>query len=157
MIKKILNTFLFLLIAVFAVAQKGMAPFKLTQVNGKEYSYNQLKKNTETVLIYFSPTCDHCINFTKALLTHEKELANKQIVMVTYVPMSEIKPFDSTYKISSKPNFKIGTEGYTFIVRKFYDVQRFPFIVLYNKQMQLVKKLNSLDAPDVLAKQVAAF
>ena len=135
----------------------GIAPFKITLLNGKTYSYNQLKKNTETVIIYFSPTCDHCKDFTGELLKHESALKNKQIIMVTYVPIAEVKPFDSLYHISSKPTFKIGTEGYSFIVRKYYNVERFPYIVIYNKQMKLVKKLSPLEKPEVLAKQIISL
>lgn len=158
MILKKITIFLFaFLVGLSVFAQKGIAHFKITQVNGKEYTYNELKKNTETVLVYFSPTCDHCIHFTEELLKHEKDLKNKQVIMVTYQPMPDVKTFDSTYKISTKPNFKIGTEGYSFIVQKFYKIQRFPYIVLYDKQMQLVKTLNPLDKPDELAKDVAEF
>ena len=160
MYKKI--TIVLLLLAVYFTGfsqqkKTTIAPFKITLVNGETYTANQLKKNTPTVLIYFSPGCDHCKNFTTELLKYKDALKDKQIVMVTYLPVTEIKPFDSTYHISSMPNFKIGTEGYTFIVRKYYDVQRFPFIVLYDKQMKLIKTLSPTDAPAVLAKQVASL
>lgn len=135
----------------------GIAPFKITLVNGKTYTYNELKKNTPTIIIYFSPTCDHCKNFTTALMKHEKELRHKQIVMVTYLPVSELKPFDSTYHLSSKPFIKAGTEGYSFIVQKFYKVGPFPFVALYDKNMKLVKTLTPSDEPDVLAKEVADY
>ena len=132
----------------------NIAPFKITLLNGKTYSYSQLKKNTPTILIYFSPTCDHCKDFTNELMKHEKDLQSKQIIMITYVPMEEIKPFDSAYHVSSKPFFKIGTEGYSFIVRKYYNIERFPYIVIYNKQMKMVKKLSPEDKPEVLVKEI---
>lgn len=160
MYKKILIVLLSLVIcsASFSQQKKAtIAPFKITLIDGKTFTANQLKKNTPTVLIYFSPDCDHCKNFTTELLKYKDALKDKQIVMVTYLPVSEIKPFDSLYHISSMPNFKIGTEGYTFIVRNYYDVQRFPFVVLYNKQMKLVKTLTPTDTPEVLAKQVASL
>src|SRR4051812_31095370 len=116
MIKKIILILLAINICFTVFSQQnnktGIAPFKITLLNGKSYSYSQLKKNTGTVLIYFSPTCDHCKNFTEELLEHESALKDKQIIMVTYVPIEEVKPFDSLYHISAKPNFKIGTEGY---------------------------------------------
>ena len=160
MIKKI--TFILLALnicfTVFSQQNKtGIAPFKITLLNGKSYSYNQIKKNTETVLIYFSPTCDHCKNFTTELLKHESALKNKQIIMVTYVPIEEVKPFDSLYHISTKSNFKIGTEGYAFTVRKYYNVTRFPYIVIYNKQMKLVKTLSPTEQPEILAKEIASL
>lgn len=158
MIKKIKIILLAACICFSSVAQQNaktnIAPFKITLLNGKTYSYNQLKKNTETVLIYFSPTCDHCKDFINALMKHEEDIRSKQIIMITYVPMEEIKPFDSAYHITSKPFCKLGTEGYTFIVRKYYNIERFPYIVIYNKQMKLVKKLSPTDAPDVLVKQI---
>ena len=158
--KKIILTLLALNIFFIVFSQQnktGIAPFKITLLNGKSYSYNQLKKNTETVLIYFSPTCDHCKNFTSELLKHESALKDKQIIMVSYVPLEEIKPFDSLYHISAKPNFKIGTEGYSFIVRKYYNVERFPYIVIYNKQMKLVKTLSPTDQPEILAKEIVSL
>jgi thioredoxin-related protein len=143
---------------VFSQKNKtGIAPFKIALLNGKSYTYNQLKKNTPTILIYFSPTCDHCKDFTHELLKHESALKNKQIIMVTYVPIAEVKPFDSLYHITSKPNFKIGTEGYSFIVRKYYNVERFPYIVIYDKQMKLIKTLSPIEKPEVLAKEVLSL
>jgi thioredoxin-related protein len=160
MYNKVLILLLSLIISAAGFSQQkktAIAPFKITLVDGKTYTANQLKKNIPTVLIYFSPDCDHCKNFTAELLKHKSELKDKQIVMVTYLPIAEVKPFDSLYHISSMPNFKIGTEGYTFIVRKYYDVQRFPFIVLYDKQMKRIKTLSPTDAPEVLAKEVATL
>ncbi len=162
--KRIIKTCLTLLFVCYTCitmyAQKNktsIAPFKITLVDGSTYTYNQLKKDIPTVLIYFSPTCDHCKNFTTELLKHEKELTDKQIVMVTYSPMSELKPFDSTYDLSSKSFIKAGTEGYSFTVQKYYHVQQFPFIALYNKKLELVKILLPTDEPQVLAEQVANF
>lgn len=146
------------LVTVFAQQNNtGIAPFKITLSNGKTFTYKQLKPNTPTVLIYFSPTCDHCKEFTKELLTYQKQLLNKQIVMVGYEPVAKVKEFDSSYQVSSKPNFKIGTEGYTFIVQKYYSVQRFPFVAMYNKQMKLVKTIPFVTEPEVVSKEIAAL
>lgn len=160
MSKKIIITLLafFICIAVFSQTNKTtIAPFKITLVNGKTYTYNQLKKNTLTAVIYFSPTCDHCKDFTQELLKHEDQLKNKQLVMITYLPLADLKSFDSLYNLSTKSFFKIGTEGYSFIVRKYYNIERFPFVALYDKQMKLVKILPGLDKPEVLAEAVINF
>ncbi len=159
--RKLISTALasFLCVLVFAqqTGKTGIAPFKLTLVSGKTYSYKEIKKNTPTVLIYFSPTCDHCKEFTKVLLQYQKELADKQIIMVGYEPVQEMKKFDSEFHVSSKPNFKIGTEGYTFIVQKYYGVQRFPFVAMYNKQMKLVKTVPFVTDPEAVSKEIAAL
>ncbi len=144
---------------ISAVAQQAakttIAPFKMQMVNGKSFTYTQLKKDIPTILVYFSPTCDHCKAFTEELMKHTKELAHKQVVMISYEPLNEIKKFDELYKVSAQPAVKIGTEGYTFIVQKYYGIQRFPFIALYNKQMKLVKILPDKEKPEVLVQQIA--
>mgnify|MGYP001792918939 FL=1 len=71
--KKIIITLLasFTCFTVFSQSNKtGIAPFKITLVDGKPYTYTQLKKYTLTAVIYFSPTCDHCKEFTEDLLKH---------------------------------------------------------------------------------------
>ena len=111
MYKKIISVIIlsFCFVFVFAQVKKTViAPFKITLANGKTFTYKQLKSNTATVLIYFSPTCDHCKEFTKELLTHQKELLNKQIVMVGYEPVAEVKKFDSIYKILNQHTLHFG-------------------------------------------------
>ena len=117
----------------------AIAPFKIRLVNGEGFTYQQLAKNKPTILVYFSPTCDHCKKFTEAMLKRKKDLANKQIVMISYLPLNEVKQFDDEFHLSSYPNIKVGTEGYTFIVQKYYNVQRFPFVVEYDKGGKLSK------------------
>lgn len=122
-----------------STAKTTIAPFKIRLVNGEGFTYQQLAKDKATILVYFSPTCDHCKHFTEAMLKRKKELANKQIVMVTYLPLNQVKQFDEEFKLSANPNIKVGTEGYTFIVQKYYQVQSFPFVVEYDKKGKLNK------------------
>ena len=159
--KKIFISLLLFLFCLPIFAQQtkniGIAPFKITLLNGKSYTYKDLKKNTPTVIIYFSPTCDHCKEFTKELVKHESELKSKQIIMVGYESIPEMKKFDSLFHISSKPNFKIGTEGYTFIVQKWYSVQRFPFVAMYNKQMKMVKIIPFVTEPEEASEEIVTL
>ena len=143
-------------VSVFAQtkSQTAIAPFKIRLVNGEGYTYNQLIKDKAAILIYFSPTCDHCIDFTKAMLKRKKELKDKQIVMISYEQLKEIKKFDDLYKLSSQPNIKIGSEGYTFVVQKYYGIQRFPFVAEYNKGGKLVKVISSQLKPEEMAAQL---
>jgi hypothetical protein len=61
--------------------------------------------------------------------------------MVTYLPLDELKPFVSEFNLNKYSTIKVGTEGYSFVVRKYYNVERFPFIAVYDKQIQLKKIL----------------
>jgi hypothetical protein len=59
--------------------------------------------------------------------------------MISDEHINEVKKFDDAYKLSSNANFNVGSEGYTFVVQKYYNIQRFPFVVEYDKKGKLAK------------------
>lgn len=140
--------------SVFSQTKKTIAPFKITLVDGKPYNYTQIKKNMPIALIYFSPTCDHCKDFTAELLKQEKKWQGKQMIFITYEPVAEMKRFDDEFHLSGKKNIVIGTEGYAFIVRKYYGIERFPYIALYNKEGNHVKTLSPVAKPADLVSEI---
>jgi len=140
---------------VFAQSSnKGLAPFKIRLTNGEGYTHDQLEKNKPVILIYFSPTCDHCKTFTEAMLKRIKSLQDRQIIMISYVDIKEVKAFDDAYKLSNHQNIKIGSEGYTFVVQKYYKIQHFPFVAEYDKSGKLKKIIPWNLKPEELANQL---
>ncbi|NIJ53890.1 TlpA family protein disulfide reductase [Dyadobacter arcticus] len=115
-----------------------IAPFSIRLTNGQLYNYSQLVPGP-VVLIYFSPDCDHCQDFTKDLVKNYNVVANKQVVMVTFQAMDMLKPFVTQYGLASRSNFKVGTEGNSAIVQKYYQIRSFPYIAIYDKKGNLVK------------------
>ena len=132
----------------------GIAPFKIRLTNGDGYTYNQLVKNKPVILIYFSATCEHCKAFTEAMLKHMSSLQNNQLVMISYVDIKEVKAFDDAYKLSNHQNIKVGSEGYTFVVQKYYNIQHFPFIAEYDKSGKLKKIIPWNLKPEEIANQL---
>ena len=151
--------FLMLLIVVvttsnlFAQAPKNngtIAPFVITLDDGKVFKAEELKK-APVMLVYFSPECDHCKNFTKQLVKNSKSFSDRQIVMITYLSVDEVKNFVKTFDLSSHHNIKVGTEANTFLVRNYYNVEHFPFVALYDKTGKEVKLFaNQPSIKDVL-------
>lgn len=116
-----------------------IAPFSLKLSDGKTYTPGQLKKEA-TVLIYFSPECDHCRHFTKDMLDNYKKLfSNKQVIMITHLSVEEVKNFEKDFDLKNYKNITVGTEERTFVVRNYYNITNFPFVALYNKQGKEVK------------------
>lgn len=116
-----------------------IAPFSLKLSDGKTYTPAQLKKEA-TVLIYFSPECDHCRHFTKDMLDNYKKLfSNKQVIMITHLSVEEVKNFEKDFDLKNYKNITVGTEERTFVVRNYYNITNFPFVALYNKQGKEVK------------------
>jgi thiol-disulfide isomerase/thioredoxin len=143
MFRKLFPVLLFLAIssAAFsqsALGQKKIAPFQIKLTNGQQYTASQLAAGP-VVLIYFSPDCEHCQAFTKDMLKNYGAFANKQVVMITFQSMDMLKPFANLYKLSTYPNIKVGTEGYSYIVQRYYQIKSFPYIALYNKAGNLVQ------------------
>lgn len=115
-----------------------IAPFQIRLVNGQQYTSAQLAAGP-VVLIYFSPDCEHCQSFTKDLLKNYNVVANKQVVMVTFQAMDMLKPFVSQYSLNTYPNFKVGTEGTSYLVQRYYQIRSFPYIAIYDKKGNLVR------------------
>src|ERR1700709_544682 len=117
---KLINLFLFLLLAGNTFSQNAVgpkiAPFQIRLTNGEQFTASQLAKGP-VVLIYFSPDCEHCQNFTKDLVKNYSVVANKQVVMVTFQNMEMLKPFVTQYNLNKFLNFKVGTEGTSYVVR----------------------------------------
>ena len=140
---------IFTSLSLFAQTAKNngsIAPFDITLADGSSFKASQLKKGP-VMLVYFSPECDHCRHFTKEMLEKHKSFAGEQIVMVTFLPADEVKHFSEEFKLPSYHNIIAGTEGKTFVVRNYYNVTQFPFVVLYNREGKQVKIFSS--RPDV--------
>ncbi|HVX28162.1 MAG TPA: thioredoxin fold domain-containing protein [Parafilimonas sp.] len=146
-----------LFISLFAFAQannSSIAPFKIRLTNGQGYTYQMLPKNKPVILIYFSPTCEHCKLFTETMLKQIDKLKDDEVVMLSYEDIREVKSFDDIYKLSKHQNIKVGSEGYTFIVQKYYNIQRFPFVAEYDKYGKLKKIIRGDLKPEDIAKKL---
>ncbi len=155
--KYFLCLFFFFCSAGTAFSQKDRAaipPFKIRLTNGDGFTYEQVDKSKPLVLIYFSPSCEHCKAFTEALLKQKAKRANKQIVMISYVHIREVQAFDRLYHLSAHPEIKIGSEGQTFIVQQYYQIQHFPFVALFNKQGRLIKIIRDTLTPEAMVREL---
>lgn len=146
--------FLFLMLCTFnAFAQQDTLPlplpqylvtlevpgFKLLLTDSATYYYKyQLPKKRPTIIIYFSPDCEHCQVEAQALTDSLKYVKAANIVYASYAPFVSIKNFDSTYKLSAQPNIKIGRDE-KYYIPSFYRVRFTPFVALYNRKGLLVR------------------
>ena len=111
--------------------------FKMSLSNGGIYSDKDVPKNKPLVLIYFAPDCEHCIKLMDELFKKIHQLDNATIVMVTFEQPKDVAWFERKYHTASYPNIKVGTEGTTYILRKFYRLDKTPFTAVYNKKGKL--------------------
>src|SRR5690606_27650665 len=90
--------------------QKFLPDFELLQADNSKFSSGKLKKGAPTIIMFFSPGCDHCIKQFEDMVKRQNDLKNHQIVMATIQPIEEIQEFVKKYKISSYPNYTVGKD-----------------------------------------------
>lgn len=111
-------------------------PFTILQADSTSLTKDNLKHQA-TIIMYFSPDCDHCKHQWADMEKRMRDLKHYQIVMVTYQPFEEMVAFYKNQKIASYPNIKMGRDT-KFFLPPFYKIQSLPFQALYDKNGNLV-------------------
>src|SRR5580658_1733133 len=97
-----------------------LPPFNLLKVDSTTYlTKDDVKKHHQTIVMFFSPTCDHCKHQTNDILEAGDKFKNIEIVMATYQPFNEMKDFYEHYHIADHPNIKMGRDE-KFVLPPFY-------------------------------------
>jgi thiol-disulfide isomerase/thioredoxin len=100
-----------------------------------------LKKNKPVMIIYFAPDCSHCRHLMAEMKPVMRGLRGIQVIMVTFVDPHQqfrsIKDFYKDFDLKKYPNFTVGTEGYTYVVQRYYQVATTPYIAIYDKNHKL--------------------
>ena len=134
------------------LANPTIPPFHLLGTDSATYlTKDDLKKNWRTIIMFFSPDCEHCKHQTEALLDSLDQLGNIQIVMATYQPFGEMKEFNTHYRLFEHPNFKVGRDE-KFFLAPFYRIHNFPFLALYDKKGNLITTFEGTHSIAVLKK-----
>ena len=60
--------------------------------------------------------------------------------MITYLSVESVAKYVDDNELEKNPNIVVGTEVNLLFVLKYYDIVQFPFIALYTKEGNLVKK-----------------
>lgn len=89
----------------------------------------------------FSPECGHCQNVTTELTKNIQHFKNAQILMVTWLPYSEMLNFYHSYHIGEHPEITLGWDKKDFFL-PYYQVQMYPKLVVYNKNGKYVNSFS---------------
>jgi thioredoxin-related protein len=125
-------------------------PFHLLKPDSTTYlTKDNLKKHHRTLVMVFSPDCDHCKHQTEALLEQMDKFKDVEIVMATYQPFEEMKQFNTYFRIFDHPNIKIGRDEKFFLI-PFYKVRNLPYLALYDKNGNLITTFEGNQKPETL-------
>ncbi|GAB3933498.1 TlpA family protein disulfide reductase [Mucilaginibacter myungsuensis] len=158
--KKLLVLLSFVLTATLGYATKeagagtGTAPkpkpipnYKILTTDSVWKTPANLAKGKPVVLIYFAPDCSHCLKMMYEMQPKLKELAGIQVVMITWSnnhDIRAIKIFKRDFDLKKHPNFTIGTEGYTGVVQRYYEIDTTPYLALYDSNRKWVKAFDKV-------------
>jgi thiol-disulfide isomerase/thioredoxin len=92
-----------------------------------------LKKKRQTIVMVFSPDCDHCIVSSEDLKANYKLFKKVNIVMATSQPFEAIKKFYVDLHISDFPTITVGYDK-NYFLGTFFNVKSYPSIFLYDKK-----------------------
>lgn len=127
-------------------AQSGkVPPFRMVQSNNKLFVAANLPMGKPIIIFYFSPECDDCQKETEKILSHIEDFKKASVAMITYLSVESVSQFVARNKLDKYSNIFVGTEGNYLLVKKYYNIEQFPFIALYNKNGDLIKKYSSAE------------
>lgn len=125
-------------------------PFHLLGLDSTSYvTPSDLKKNHKTIIMFFSPDCEHCKHQTEAILEDFNAFKDINIIMATYQPFEEMKEFNTHYKMSEHKNVKIGRDE-KFVLPPFYKIRNLPYLALYDKKGNLITTFEGTQKPDII-------
>jgi thiol-disulfide isomerase/thioredoxin len=113
-------------------------PFKIIKIaDSTAFTKDDLKKKTVTIVMVFSPDCEHCQAETKELTANIDKFKKVQIVMASPLEFDFIKKFYEEFDIAKYSNITMGRDP-SYFLGTFYDIHAFPAIYVYNKKGKLV-------------------
>lgn len=117
-------------------------PFSIIKVpDSTRFTKDNLQKKKATVIIIFSPDCDHCQHATKELTANIGLFKKAQIVMASSLEYSYLKKFYEEYKIAEHPNIIMGRDP-SYFFGTFFRVRSFPAIFVYDKKGNFIQSFD---------------
>lgn len=109
-------------------------PFNILAVDSATWiTKDDIKKNRLTLIMFFSPECEHCKHQMQDILAQFEKFKDIEIVMATFQPFEEMKTFYNYYRISEHPNIKMGRDE-KYMLPPYYKMQSLPYLALYDKK-----------------------
>lgn len=118
-------------------------------LSGDTADIRQLGGNHASLVMYFSPDCDHCQNEAKTLRKHLPDFGQIEIIMLSMQDATETRAFAREYHLDSLPNVHFYLDkAHQFPL--LFGTRGFPIILLYSDTHHLVRLFKGETRPDRL-------
>ncbi len=118
-----------------AYQRAHIPPFRVMLLpDSAVFTHEQLEKGKQTIIMIFSPDCEHCVNSIKDLLAHVDLFKKVQFVMATPLSFALTKKFYNEHGFDAYPNIHMGTMN-DFALGQYFNMHMFPaFFFLIRKE-----------------------
>lgn len=132
----------------------NVPPFKLLLTDSvTTLTKENLSKKKPTMIMLFSPDCDHCKHETEELIKRINDFNNVQIIMATPMAFDKMKEYYNHYGLSKYKNIKMGKDS-NFMLPVFFNIRSFPFLAFYNKKQELISVFEGSMPMDKVLKEL---
>lgn len=97
-----------------------------------------IPRGEPTLLMYFSPDCEHCHHTTQEMLRKIDSLKEVHIYLLTPMPFDELRKFSKQYNLDKYRNITVGND-YQFAFYRAFKPSSIPYIVIYDKHKKLIR------------------
>jgi thioredoxin-related protein len=118
----------------------GIPSFPILEMDSVTiFNTAHIPKGKKTAILFFSPSCSHCLNFIKSLLANMDSVKKVQFYMITAVhDMDMIRSFYKEYDIKKYKNIKLVGRDKDFFFITHYGLVHFPGVALYDEKKKFV-------------------
>ena len=113
--------------------------FNFTTVNDEVFSNSNLRKDTNTIFIYFNSTCEFCQHEAQNVSENSDSFDNVQFIFVSEEPKEIIKEFSKTHQLNNKEQIIFIHDSLRTFSNQF-DATSIPYLLIYDTSGKLVKK-----------------
>lgn len=132
---------------------KTIPEFSFLTLNNETFSKKELTKNIYKLFVYFNSDCDYCQSEATQISENLIQFKNTQLVFVSFEPIGGIKQFAKTYNLLDKENI-IFLQDKEMQFEELFDAKSIPFMLLYSKDNQLIKKYKGATKIDNILKHI---
>ncbi|MCF6348901.1 MAG: redoxin domain-containing protein [Flavobacteriaceae bacterium] len=118
---------------------KTIPEFSFKNLDGQPFTQKEVSRTLPKLFIYFNSECDFCHTEAKQIQEHLEQLKNVQLLFVSFEEPESIKTFAEKYDLLNKDHIFF-LEDSTLLFADLFDAKSIPFILLYTKDNQLIKK-----------------
>jgi len=118
---------------------KIIPEFSFKTLENSDFSNANLKPNIPTIFIYFNTDCDFCQHEAQNISEKIELFKHTRLFFVSIENIETIKVFAKTYNLNNHNNITF-LYDYTRTFSTRFGANTTPYILIYNKNKELVKK-----------------